>query len=151
MEEKLTYEQIAERLAPCGLDCERCVRYAGGRIRKLATELAAALEGFENMAPRVADRLPALREYDSFAEILALLGQGDCVGCRAGGAQLPFCAARTCFKEQGVDYCFQCGEYPCERNSYPENMVSRWRAYNDRMREVGVETYYRESLTKPRY
>jgi hypothetical protein len=151
MAKPLTYQEITERLAPCGLDCERCVRYADGRIKKSAAGLALALEGFENMAPRVADRIPVLREYDRFAEILALLTQGDCVGCRAGGSQLPFCAARTCFREQGVDFCFQCREYPCERNDYPENMVQRWRAYNDRMREAGVETYYQESLEKPRY
>jgi hypothetical protein len=31
------------------------------------------------------------------------------------------------------------------------NMAERWRSYNDRMREVGAEDYYRESLTRPRY
>ena len=151
MKDRPAYEDIVARLAPCGLDCERCVRYERGRVRRLATELAAALDGFENMAPRVADRLPALREYDRFAEILELFGGADCKGCRAGGVQLPFCAARTCHKEQGVDFCFQCGEYPCRRNQYPEMMVQRWRSINDRMREAGPEEYYRESLEKPRY
>jgi Protein of unknown function (DUF3795) len=151
MEEQPTYQDIVERLAPCGIDCERCVRYDRGRVKRLATDLGTALEGFEKMAPRVADRLPALQEYDKFSEILRLFGSADCTGCRAGGSPLPFCSARTCHKEQGVDFCFQCSEYPCERNQYPENLVQRWRAHNDRMREVGVEQYYRESLEKPRY
>jgi hypothetical protein len=151
MEDRPTYQDIVERLAPCGLDCERCVRYEQGRVKRLATELAAALEGFANMAPRVADRLPALREYDRFAEILELFGKADCKGCRAGEVQFPMCAARTCFKEQGVDFCFQCGQYPCQRNQYPENLAQRWRAGSDRMREVGAEAYYLESLEKPRY
>jgi hypothetical protein len=151
MEERFTYEDIVERLAPCGLDCERCVMYAEGRVKKLATGLAKALEGFENMAPRVADRFPPLRDYDRFVEILGLFGGATCAGCRRGGSTLPFCSARTCFKEQGVDFCFHCEEYPCERNAYPENMDRRWRSYNDRMREVGVEEYYRESLERPRY
>jgi len=151
METGPTYEEILERVAPCGLDCERCVRYERGRIRRLATELAESLEGFENMAPKVADRAPVLEDYDRFVEILGFFSQATCAGCRAGGCPLPFCAARVCHQEKGVDYCFQCDEYPCERNSYPENMDRRWRGNNDRMREVGIEQSYRESLDMPRY
>ena len=151
MEERLTREDIVQRLAPCGIDCERCVMYGRGRIKNLASGLLQALEGFEHMAPRVADRFPALREYDRFTEVLRLFTEGDCLGCRAGGPEMPFCSARTCFREKGVDFCFECAEYPCERNAYPENMAERWRRYNDRMREVGVEDYYQESLTRPRY
>lgn len=103
------------------------------------------------MAPKVADRVPALAEYERFREILCLFAGADCPGCRAGGSPLPFCAARTCFREQKVDFCFQCDLYPCDRNQYPENLGQRWRACNDRMREVGAEQYYQESLEKPRY
>jgi len=151
MEREIGYQDVVARLAPCGIDCERCVRSEQGRVRRLAVELAGALEGFEKMAPRVADRVPALREYGRFAEILDMFVQADCAGCRTGGSELPFCAARTCFREQGVDFCFQCKEYPCDRNRYPENLAQRWRACNDRMREAGAVQYYRESLQKPRY
>jgi hypothetical protein len=151
MEERLTREEIVERLAPCGIDCERCVMCAQGRVRSLAGGLAETLDGFENMAPRVADHAPCLGQYDRFLEVLRFFAEAGCAGCRAGGPELPFCAARTCFREQGVDFCFECAEYPCGRNAYPENMVQRWRACNDRMREVGVEEFYRESLEKPRY
>jgi hypothetical protein len=151
MEGELAYHDVVARLAPCGLDCERCIMYAEGRVKNLAAGLALALEGFEKMAPRVADRLPALLEYDRFVEILKLFSKADCAGCRSGGPQFPFCAARTCFREQGVDFCFQCEEYPCERNAYPENMAQRWRSTNDRMREAGAVEYYAESLERPRY
>lgn len=117
----------------------------------MAADLAAALEGFENVAPKLADRVPALSQCERFVEILGFFARAACTGCRARGAQLPFCAARTCYKEQGVDYCFQCSEYPCERNSYPENLARRWQANSDRMREVGVEQFYLESPDEPRY
>ncbi len=151
MEERVTYQDVVARLAPCGLDCERCVMSAGGRVKNLASGLQEALAGFEKMAPRVADRLPALRGYDQFMDVLELLTQAQCTGCRSGAPQLPFCAARVCFREQGVDFCFQCKEYPCERNEFPENVARRWRSNNDRMREAGVEEFYSESLSKPRY
>jgi hypothetical protein len=124
---------------------------ADGVIQRSATELATALEGFEGMAPRMAGHAPALAGYQQFADVLQLLAGASCTGCRGGGSSLPFCAARRCFKKQGVDYCFQCDEYPCSRNEYPENFEKRWRTVNDRMREVGVEEYYRESLQIPRY
>ena len=67
MEKQPEYRDILGRLAPCGLDCERCVMCAQGRVRRLATDLATALEGFETMAPRVVERVPALAHYDRFA------------------------------------------------------------------------------------
>jgi hypothetical protein len=151
MERQAAYDRAVECLAPCGIDCERCVMYAKGRVRNLADGLTKALTGFENMAPRVADRFPALSAYGEFRAVLDLLAGASCAGCREGGSVLPFCAARRCFKEQGVDFCFQCAEYPCDRNDYPQNLNQRWRACNDRMREVGVERYYLESLDRPRY
>jgi hypothetical protein len=151
MEAQPTYADVVERLAPCGLDCRRCVRYVDGDVKRHANALAKALEGFETMAPRAVGRLPVLAHYDGFAQILSMFGSADCTGCRSGGAPLPFCAARTCHREKGVDFCFQCGEYPCERNQFPEDLEARWRAYSDRMREVGAEQYCRESLEKPRY
>lgn len=89
--------------------------------------------------------------YPRFAEVLGLLAGAPCTGCRSGGSTLPFCAARVCHKENNVDFCFQCAEYPCERNQFPGNLQQRWRAINDRMREAGVEQYYRESLSRSRY
>jgi len=151
MEEGLQYADIVERLAPCGLDCDRCVMYVGGRVKNLAVGLAKALEGFELMAPRVADRFPVLGDYDHFLATLDFFSGPTCTGCRNGGSALPFCSARSCFREQEVDFCAQCAEYPCKRNSYPENLPERWRSCNDRIREVGVERFYRESLERPRY
>lgn len=151
MTDQLTYEEIVERLAPCGIDCQRCVACAHGRVKSLATELRAALQGFERMAPGMSEHAPALAGYDRFAEVLDSFAQAPCPGCRSGGAPLPFCTAPACIKERGVDYCFQCSDYPCEHNAYPEELARRWRLQNDRMREVGVESYYRESLQKPRY
>lgn len=150
-DDHITYEIVLERLAPCGIDCRRCVRFEKGDVHHLARHLKAALEGFETMASRVADRYPALAGYPEFAAVLDLLTEAGCPGCRSGSVPMPFCSARTCHVEKGVDFCFQCDEYPCERNQYPENLRLRWRAANDRMRDAGPESFYRESLEKPRY
>jgi len=147
----MKYEEILEHLAPCGIDCYRCVAYKDGPVGQMASRLKDALTGFERMAAIRSDNIPVLKHYSEFIEILDFLAQGECRGCRKGSACVPFCAAKDCFKEKNVDFCFQCEEYPCSRNSYPQNLAKRWAAYNDRMKEVGVENFYEEQSKKPRY
>ena len=151
MNELVDYDSILERLAPCGVDCERCTWYADGRVRREARQLKLDLEGFETLAARMAGEIPVLEGYGEFLAVLGFLAEGSCTGCRAGGSSLPSCQTRVCFREKGVDFCFQCDEYPCTRNQYPEPLARRWRTANDRMKTVGVGLYYRESCEKPRY
>ena len=151
METGPTYEEILERLAPCGSGLRAVRPLREGADQAVGHGACRILEGFENMAPKVIERAPVLKDYAAFAKVLEFFTDAGCTGCRAGGCPLPFCAARVCYQEKGVDYCFQCDEYPCGRNSYPEEFGTRWRDKNDRMREVGVEQFYRESLGSPRY
>lgn len=60
------------------------------------------------------------------------------------------CKAATCHKEKGVDFCFQCNEYPCD-NPTLGALTNRWKKRNDRMREIGVMEFYREQERLPRY
>lgn len=147
----MTSPELLDRFAPCGLDCSRCFARAGGAVQRPAAELLQALAGFEHLAPRVAQRAPVLAAYAQFHEVLAHLAQASCPGCRASGGFLPTCAARTCHSERGVDFCFQCDQYPCERNEYHSSLHDRWRRYNDRMREVGIEQFAVESAGQPRF
>lgn len=148
---KTDRKTILKELAPCGLDCSRCARYKDGEIRRLAAELIERLEGFEKVAPKIGDFIPALKNYPQFQDILTFFTQADCTGCRYGESPFPLCAAKTCFREKGVDFCFQCDEYPCERNRFHPELDSHWRYSNDRMKEIGIEAYYHEQKTKPRY
>jgi len=148
----MDYATIIERLAPCGLDCSRCLYFGTGKTKKYAAGLRQELQGFEKVAPMLAQRTaPALKDYDRFRSILDLLAGGECAGCRNGAACFEQCVALSCCREKGIDLCFQCMEFPCEKNHYPESLDRRWRAYGARMREVGVERFYRESLKRPRY
>jgi hypothetical protein len=138
-------------LAPCGLDCSRCVSYKFGRVKEISKELAEHLQNFAARAEKMSAFVPVLKEYNTFEETLKFLMNGDCNGCRKGDGKYPECAAKTCAKEQNVDFCFQCEEFPCKRNQYPEALEKRWIANNMRMKEVGVKQYYSEQKSKPRY
>jgi hypothetical protein len=143
--------EILKHLAPCGLDCGRCFMYKHGPIGESARSLKQALQGFEKMAQRMQDRTPVMAEYGAFSRVLDLLTQAACIGCRQGGASLPFCATSTCFKEKQVDFCYECREFPCLRNKYPDSFAKRWQENNKRIQAIGLKQYYEEQLKKPRY
>ena len=142
----MDYEQILLRLAPCGLDCSRCFRFHDGEVEKLGLKLGKLLEGFEDNAGRLAEWAPQLRSYPQFKEVLDLFQHGECRGCRYGECIFP-CNTQDCFKEKGVDFCFQCDEYPCD---HPP-IARRWRKLNDAMKQIGVEKFYEIQLEVPRY
>ena len=42
--------------------------------------------------------------------------RGGCTGCREGSTCYMICEFAPCSIEHGnIDYCFECGEYPCEK------------------------------------
>jgi hypothetical protein len=147
----MEYQEVVGRLAPCGLDCHRCADYEEGEIRELSARLVELLGNYRRLASMKALSQPEFDHYDHFAAILRLFAQGRCSGCRGDHDVCPLnCTAKTCYKERGVDFCFQCGEYPCEKQ-FEGKLRERWRAINDRMRQIGPEAYYAEQSKLPRY
>lgn len=145
-------KELEDRLAPCGLDCSRCVRKMGGESARLAASLAKALEGFGSFASRGAAMNPIFAGYPQFEAVLGFLAGADCGGCRTDNrCGIPGCAAKVCAAERGIPFCGECAEFPCDRNAYPESLASRWRAMGERIAEVGAEAYYAEQAGRPRY
>ena len=142
----MDYNEILARLAPCGLDCSRCFNFHDSEIKQLSIRLGELLDGFESGADYLANWFPQLRSYAQFKEVLDLFQQGKCHGCRYDICILP-CNAKDCFIEKGVDFCFQCDEYPCSRPP----LTRKWRRINDMMKELGIERYYERQLQIPRY
>jgi len=52
---------------------------------------------------------------------------------------------------KGVDFCFQCDEFPCEKTSFDPDLKQRWVQMNTRMKEVGVESYFEKTKNLLRY
>ena len=147
----MEYGEIVWRLAPCGLDCSRCLDYEEGEIRGLGLRLLELLGNYERVALLKADADPAFQHYPEFRTLLARISEAACGGCRSTHAYCPSqCGVQACHREKGVDFCFQCAAYPCEKGlSGP--LGERWKKRNDRMREIGVEAYYDEQARQPRY
>lgn len=147
----MEYDEILSILAPCGLNCRKCLTYHAGEIKLLSTKLKELLGSFDKYAERFSKFLPVFENYASFQDMLIFLTKGDCQGCRNGTCKYPNCGVFSCYKQKGVDFCFQCDEFPCEKTNFDADFKQRWITMNNRMREVGAEDFFEETKDLPRY
>jgi len=148
----MDYHEVVKRLAPCGLDCTRCADYESGEIKNLSLRLLELLGNYGRLAKIKAGAEPVFGDYPQFSALLTRFSRSSCSGCRGENVQCPIiCKVKTCHKEKGVNFCFQCADYPC--NSQYDSLLlrERWRKLNDRMNEVGVVEFYLEQCRLPRY
>lgn len=144
-------KELRRVVAPCGLDCGRCLSNPESPISRLSSELRMELGGFAAMAERFAGMDPAFAGYPGFAAVLDRFADAGCTGCRDGKCLLATCGVQDCAPERGVDWCFECADFPCDRTNLPPMLQERWRRNNERMREIGPEAYLAEIRKKPRY
>ena len=109
------------------------------------------LGSFDNYAERFSIFLPVFANYSSFKLLLSYLAHGDCLGCRRGTCKYPNCGVIRCYKMKGVDFCFQCNEFPCEKTNFDLDLKRRWIQMNERIKEIGVKAYFEETKDLPRY
>jgi hypothetical protein len=150
----MDYERIKASLAPCGLSCETCFAHADGDIRRYSRGLKEKLGNFGPYAQRYEALLgdPVFRKYPDFAEMLAYLASENCRGCRNEQCKLfRGCGVRPCHQEKGVDFCYQCDAFPCDRTGFDERLYEAWLRINEILRDKGIEKYYEKTLERPRY
>lgn len=150
----MTYEEILDAVGPCGLSCEKCFAYAEGDIRQLSLKLKEKLGNFGPFAKRFETLLggPIFAKYPDFNEMVEYLTSENCKGCRDENCKLfSSCGVRPCHQQKGVDFCFQCADFPCQNTNFDEDLRTRWTALNKRIQDVGIETFYEETRDKPRY
>jgi hypothetical protein len=124
---------------------------ADGDIKRHSTALKELLGSFDRYAERFSKFLPVFENYPQFKDLLDHLTQGNCAGCRKGDCKYPNCGVASCYRQKGVDFCFQCDEIPCEKTNFDPNLKERWIKMNHRMKEKGVEAYFEETKDLPRY
>ncbi len=101
-------------IAYCGLYCGDCFRYKG-KIADLARDLRKELRAakFAGTAEAMA-AIPffdVFKDYDTCYEVLGAMVKLRCnKACRDGGGP-PFCEMRKCCQKNGIEGCWQCGEF----------------------------------------
>jgi len=148
----MEYKDILNILAPCGLNCRKCLFYSEGDIQLHSTKLEELLGSFDRYAERFSELIhPVFKNYPSFKELLAYFAQASCRGCRKGDCKYSNCGVITCYQQKSVDFCFQCDEFPCEKTNFDPDLKRRWIQMNNRMKEIGVEAYFEKTKDLSRY
>lgn len=92
---------------------------------------------------------PVFEKYPDFKEMLDYFSLAECSGCRNEKCKLfKDC---LCSEKKGVDFCFQCSNFPCNNTRFDEHLNKRSVNINRRMEKIGVEKYYTEIKDKARY
>jgi len=147
----MEYQEILSFLAPCGLSCRKCFAYSKGEIGHHSKKLQELLGNFDIYAERFSRFLPQFKNYPSFKKMLAYFAAPDCLNCRQGTCKYANCGVVDCYQKKGVDFCYQCDEFPCNKNNFDPHLEKRWLQMNSRMKEIGVEAYYEENKDVCRY
>lgn len=150
----MEYEQIKNRLAPCGLHCGKCFAFVDGDIKNDSKRLKESLGEFDIYAARFVDLInePLFEKYPDFKELLSYFASVECNGCRKEKCKIfKDCKVRDCYETKGIDFCCQCSDFPCENTGFDNHLHKRSVDINLRIKEIGVEEYYNEIKDKPRY
>ena len=142
---------LLNKIAPCVLLCHTCAAAKSGVIRERSQKLLQYLEGFEGYVEMLSAYQPGLKKYPEFAEVLRLLADASCDGCRDGVCKFPGCEIAPCTKEKGHDYCFQCESFPCDKVDQVPVLKRVWLKANQRMKEIGPEAYFERMKTRSHY
>ncbi len=141
-------------VAPCGLDCFRCLGCSEGNVADHAQAIAEVMgDNFQIYANRLKTFNPAMKEYSSFRTLLDSLAKPSCGGCRSKTRTcLPSCKVSECVCEKNIEFCFECDNFPdCESTGLPESLLERWKNNNILMKEIGVDKYIEGLAERPRY
>jgi hypothetical protein len=148
---RMEYKDILDHLAPCGLNCRKCIGHADGEIKECSRRLLQLLGSFDRYAERFSGFLPVFGGYPRFKDLLEHFSGASCLGCRKGACGYLDCGVFVCYRQKGVDFCFQCDAFPCGHTNFDPDLKRRWIEMNGRMREIGVEAYFEETRDLPRY
>jgi len=146
--------QIINLIAPCGLNCGKCFAFVDGEIKHNSGLLKESLGEFEIYAKRFVNLLeePVFKKYDDFMELLNYFANGKCSGCRTEECQLfKDCRVKICSAEKGVDFCYECNEFPCNNTGFDKHLNKRSVEINNRIESIGIDKYFEEIKDKPRY
>lgn len=147
----MEYNEILKILAPCGLNCVKCLAFKDGEIKAVSNRLITLLGSFDRYAERFSTFQTVFKGYPQFKELLEHFSKADCSGCRSGTCRYPGCIVLECTLGKGVDFCFQCSEFPCDKTTFDPDLKRRWMEMNARMKDVGLQAYYEETKDLSRY
>ena len=119
----MEYGEILNILAPCGLNCKKCMANADGDIKRHSTALKELLASFDNYAKRFSKFWPVFENYPQFKNLLDHFTQGNCLGCRKGDCKYPNWGWPLAINRRGLISVFNVMNSPAKRQT--STLISR--------------------------
>jgi len=112
MESDKVREAKKNEVGYCGDYCRTCHWYTDG-MRKHAAQLLELVKNHFEVAMWINVKGGSSEETIRGLEILS---KGACNFNCKGGSGWNGCPVRKCCMTRSIDFCFECSEFPCERN-----------------------------------
>lgn len=154
-------EQLLNRVPPCGLMCYTCPGSKHGAIREHAAALHHLYQGMDAfMKARLsAEQMHILEDHSKFMARLQRASSPQCDGCRNNEGNSPSCIEGcfipVCSKAHQVDFCGECGEFPCNRIAqtevFDEGLKSTFVERGNLIKTHGAEQFFEMYKDKPHY
>ena len=109
-------------IAVCGLECHKCDILQAADDRKMAQDI---VDWFK--------REPS---QDVKLEDLHCMG---CKGDRAKHWSADCWILQCCANDKGLEYCYECGEFPCQKLAQWSRSSERYKEALDRLRRMAEE------------
>lgn len=131
----------------CGVYGGTCARWCENTIfRDFASTFAEWVDaqGYQYWMPTEVKEF----DYTEFRKALDFFSKKDtwlvCWKCCKGGDGRPDCEIRNCCEERGLDLCFDCSEFPCDRVEGNAKMIERAKDY----KKLGKDEWLRQQGKK---
>jgi hypothetical protein len=129
----------------CGNYCRTCHWYTDA-LRKPASQLSDLVRNHFEVALWINYKGGSSQET---VKGLRILSKCACAFNCKGGSGWDSCPVRKCCIGKGFDFCFECSEFPCERNwgekSEHANIFTAGKIRRlKEMREIGVEEWIKK-------
>jgi len=147
----MKHNELLKLIAPCGLLCYTCDAMKDGAINNAAKRLLHVLGSYGSFLKSAPASRPISGKYDTFTEVLEYLADVKCNGCREDHCMDSNCVIPECTKDRGVDFCHECGDFPCDKTGFPDGLKEKWIRKNRRIKEIGVERFFKEEKDIPHY
>jgi hypothetical protein len=143
--------ELLRLIAPCGLLCHTCDAMKDGAVNNAAQRLLFVLGSYDSFLENAPAARPISEKYNDFKEVLQYLADVKCRGCREDHCMDSNCIVPDCVKSRGIDFCHECGDFPCDKTGFPDGLKEKWIRKNNKIREFGIEKFFEEEKDIPHY
>jgi hypothetical protein len=148
---KEEHSKLLRLIAPCGLLCYTCDAMKDGAVSTAAKKLLYALDSYDLFLEGAPGARPISGKYKEFKEVLQYLADVTCRGCREDHCMEANCVVPECVKSRGIDFCYECADFPCDKTGFPDGLKDKWIRKNNKIKQIGIEKFFEEEKDLPHY